>query len=309
MSYRGQGNNLNGFPTSNPNGSQFGMPSPNIGGSGIAKGFQPVDQMIDVWMKKVERLMDHPTVQKFRPYIPSIARFFIVATFYEDALRILTQWSDQVFYLHKWKNLPYFFVVLFLIVVSLSMLGGATLLLLRKHTTYATGVLCGCIVLQSLVYGIFTGSSFILRNFSVIGGLLITFSDSIVKNKVTFQMLPELNNRDEKTKGYLLLAGRILIVMMFIGFTFSKSWFTVLLTIIFTVCFAIGYKTKFASMVLVLILTFYNVIYNNYWFHDASKRDFLKYEFYQNLSIIGGLLLVTNTGAGEISVDEKKKIY
>lgn len=189
------------------------------------------------------------------------------------------------------------------------MLGGATLLVLRKHTNYATGVLCGCIIMQALVYGLFSGSAFVLRNISVIGGLLIAFSDSIVRNKTTFAMLPELNSKDDQTKGYLLLAGRMLIVIMFIAFTFSKSIITILITVVCTVCFAIGYKTKFASIMLGFILTFYNVTLNNYWFYDNSKRDFLKYEFYQNLSIIGGLLLVTNTGAGELSVDSKKRIY
>lgn len=163
--------------------------------------------------------------------------------------------------------------------------------------------------MQALVYGLFSGSAFVLRNISVIGGLLIAFSDSIVRNKTTFAMLPELNSKDDQTKGYLLLAGRMLIVIMFIAFTFSKSIITILITVVCTVCFAIGYKTKFASIMLGFILTFYNVTLNNYWFYDNSKRDFLKYEFYQNLSIIGGLLLVTNTGAGELSVDSKKRIY
>ena len=35
----------------------------------------------------------------------------------------------------------------------------------------------------------------------------------------------------------------------------------------------------------------------------------LRYEFFQVLSIVGGLLLVVNAGAGEFSIDEKKKIY
>lgn len=37
--------------------------------------------------------------QPLRPHLPAIGRFLIVVTFYEDALRILTQWSDQLWYL------------------------------------------------------------------------------------------------------------------------------------------------------------------------------------------------------------------
>ncbi|CCE65585.1 hypothetical protein TPHA_0L02340 [Tetrapisispora phaffii CBS 4417] len=318
MSFRGPQNS--GFSNMNPNNVSYNSGLRNGGYQNAAKygkkgfstaklDFQKADQLIDKWLKPLEKLNETPLFMKVKPYIPNIAQFFIVATFYEDTLRICTQWSDQVFYLNQWKHYPYFFVVLFLSIVSLSMFGAATLLILKKHTIYATGVLCASIALQSLVYGLSTGSSFILRNFSVIGALLINFSDSIVNNKVTFQMLPELNNRNEKNKGYLLLAGRMLIVLMFIGFTFSKSWFTVLFTIVFTAFFAIGYKTKISSIMLVLILALYNITVNNYWFHDASQRDFLKYEFFQNLSIIGALLLVTNTGAGEISIDSKKKIY
>ncbi|CCH60506.1 hypothetical protein TBLA_0C07150 [Henningerozyma blattae CBS 6284] len=283
--------------------------SNSIGNPNSLSTFNKIKKSIDYYANKVEDLTDLPFVIKLKPYVPSIARFFIVATFLEDSFRIITQFSDQIFYLHKWKHYPWLFVVLFLLIVTISMLSGSFLLVTRKYVNYATGMLVLCIITQGIIYGLFTGSSFVLRNISVIGGLLIAFGDSIVQNKTTFAMLPELSDKNDKNKGYLLFAGRILIVLMFIGFTFSKSWFTVVLTIIFTVCFAIGYKTKLASIMLGLILTFYNVAWNNYWFYDSSKRDFLKYEFYQNLSIIGGLLLVTNTGAGGFSVDEKKKIY
>jgi len=37
--------------------------------------------------------------QPLRPHLPAIGRFLIIVTFYEDALRIVTQWSDQLWYL------------------------------------------------------------------------------------------------------------------------------------------------------------------------------------------------------------------
>ncbi len=37
--------------------------------------------------------------QPLRPHLPAIGRFLIVVTFLEDALRITTQWSDQLWYL------------------------------------------------------------------------------------------------------------------------------------------------------------------------------------------------------------------
>lgn len=39
-----------------------------------------------------------------KPYLPAIGRFLIVVTFLEDALRILTQWNDQLTYLHDYRH-------------------------------------------------------------------------------------------------------------------------------------------------------------------------------------------------------------
>jgi ER-derived vesicles protein len=39
--------------------------------------------------------------QPLRPHLPAIGRFLIVVTFLEDALRILSQWGDQIWYLQK----------------------------------------------------------------------------------------------------------------------------------------------------------------------------------------------------------------
>jgi SURF4 family len=37
-------------------------------------------------------------------YLPAIGRFLIVVTFLEDALRIITQWGDQLLYLHDYRH-------------------------------------------------------------------------------------------------------------------------------------------------------------------------------------------------------------
>lgn len=37
-------------------------------------------------------------------YLPAIGRFLIVVTFLEDAVRIFTQWNDQLLYLHEYRH-------------------------------------------------------------------------------------------------------------------------------------------------------------------------------------------------------------
>lgn len=39
--------------------------------------------------------------QPLKPHLPAIGRFLIVVTFLEDAMRIMTQWGDQIWYLQK----------------------------------------------------------------------------------------------------------------------------------------------------------------------------------------------------------------
>lgn len=47
-----------------------------------------------------------PLANQFLPrnsYLPAIGRFLIVVTFLEDALRIMTQWTDQLIYLRDYR--------------------------------------------------------------------------------------------------------------------------------------------------------------------------------------------------------------
>lgn len=56
-------------------------------------------------LRKVERQNQAKTNQAiFCRFLPAIGRFLIVVTFLEDALRIVTQWSDQLHYLQDFRG-------------------------------------------------------------------------------------------------------------------------------------------------------------------------------------------------------------
>ncbi|OUM53834.1 hypothetical protein BVG19_g3155 [[Candida] boidinii] len=250
----------------------------------------------------------------FKPYVPSIGRVLIVATFLEDSIRIVSQWRDQVYYLSTFRHLYEWFVKIFLILNILAMVSGSILVIIRKQPEISTIFLISDVLLQGLVYGLFTQLTFFLRNVSVIGGLLLAFSDCLIIDKRSLLVpgLPMVETTDNKK--YFLLAGRIMLIVLFLAFIFNVhlsifTFFIILIGLLSCVAIAIGYKTKFFASIMTLLLLIFNIYANHYWSYTDSRRDYLKYEFFQTLSIVGGLLLIVNTGAGELSIDEKKKIY
>jgi len=262
---------------------------------------------------KIEDFLDTLS-DPVKPYLPAIGRFLIVVTFLEDALRIMTQWSDQLLYLHDYRHIPWGLTHLFLLVNVLAMLSCSTLVIARKYSDYAVAGLIGVVITQALGYGLIFDLNFFLRNLSVMGGLLMVLSDSWVRKSKAFAGLPELDEKDRKM--YFQLAGRVLLIFLFIGFVFSGKWsvwrvITSLLGFVACVMVVVGFKAKFSATMLVVILSIFNLLVNNFWtLHEHHPhKDFAKYDFFQILSIVGGLLLLVNSGPGKYSIDEKKKVY
>jgi hypothetical protein len=72
---------------------------PSSAGYRAANTEDPLEKIRE-FGKQVE---DHVEIyaQPLKPHLPAIGRFLIVVTFIEDSIRIVTQWSDQLWYLQK----------------------------------------------------------------------------------------------------------------------------------------------------------------------------------------------------------------
>ncbi|BEI91845.1 uncharacterized protein CcaverHIS019_0406650 [Cutaneotrichosporon cavernicola] len=252
--------------------------------------------------------------QPIRPWVPAIARFLIVATFLEDAIRILAQWSDQKWYIEHQRGIPWGLSHMFLLINVIAMLAGSIGVIARRFPEYSVAALLFVVILQGIGYGLLFDVSFFLRNLSVIGGLLMVLSDSLATKKKIFAGLPSISETDRRK--YVQLAGRVLLIFLFVGFIFQGNWsigrvFVSIIGLGACIMVAVGFKAKWSASFLVLLLSVFNVLVNKWWsVHPAHpQRDFLKYDFFQTLSIVGGLLLLVNMGPGGISVDEKKKVY
>jgi uncharacterized membrane protein YphA (DoxX/SURF4 family) len=71
----------------------------------------------------------------------------------------------------------------------------------------------------------------------------------------------------------------------------------------------IGFKARLSSLALALWLVFLNLTLNAWWQLPTGHpyREFSKFDFFQTLSIIGGLLLTFAHGPGQLSLDAYNK--
>jgi uncharacterized membrane protein YphA (DoxX/SURF4 family) len=102
---------------------------------------------------------------------------------------------------------------------------------------------------------------------------------------------------------------------IFIFFTLLHSnmsyfkWFLTTINFALILSVAAGISAKLSAFILVLILSIENVSMNNFWSVPEWMSDYVRYDFFLTLSVIGGLLFIVSHGAGDISVDKAKKAF
>ena len=212
---------------------------------------------------------------------------------------------------------PWGLTHLFLLVNVIAMATCSALVIARKYSDYAVFGLMGVVVTQALGYGLIFDLNFFLRNLSVMGGLLMVLSDSWVRKRFAPPGLPQMDEKDKRM--WIQLAGRVLLIFLFIGFVFSGEWGVgrVVVSIFgFVACVmvVVGFKAKLSAVLLVVILCIFNVFVNNFWtvsfdillcatqslfvawraslltvaqLHEHHPhKDFAKYDLFQILSIV-----------------------
>jgi hypothetical protein len=237
---------------------------------------QPPENNMDAiksFATKVECRLNAMAVP-LKPHLPLIARFLLVTTFLEDTLRILSQWSDQVYYLENYQGMAAFIAHAFLYVNCLFMAVGSFGVVAKKFPTVAISLLSAVVILQSIGYGLLFDPTFMFRNLSVLGGLLMLLSDAMsVKRRHLFAGLPTMGEV-EKT-AYVQLAGRILLVALFLSLALGgeMTLFRGIMCVIglgVSVMVVIGFKAKYSALMLVLLLSVGNIVLNNFWTLHAS---------------------------------------
>jgi ER-derived vesicles protein len=78
------------------------------------------------------------------------------------------------------------------------MLVASTAVILKRYTEFAVGGLLAVVIIQGFGYGLIFDLTFFLRNLSVIGGLFMVFSDSMVTRKKLFAGIPSISETDRK---------------------------------------------------------------------------------------------------------------
>jgi len=245
--------------------------------------------------------------------LPHLARLCLVSTFIEDGIRMWMQWGEQRDYISSTWGCGQFFASLFVLINMVGQLGSCGGVLVRKQVQIMCYILFFIIGLQTVAYSILWDLKFLARNLALVGAVLLLLAESKSESRSLFAGVPQLDTTTPKS--YLQLGGRVLLVFMFmtlLHFTFSPVDLIQNLVgsaLMFLVC--IGHKTKLSAMVLVLWLSVLNLYQNQFWMYSSTRamHDFLKYDFFQTLSVIGGLLMLIALGPGGVSVDERKKLY
>ncbi|RKP25813.1 SURF4 family-domain-containing protein, partial [Syncephalis pseudoplumigaleata] len=88
-----------------------------------------------------------------KPHIPVIGRFLLVVTFFEDALRLVVQWTSQLNYLSYTQGMPRSIAYLFLLYNIVAMSVAGSMAIAKKRTEIAVAILFSTVIIQALGYG------------------------------------------------------------------------------------------------------------------------------------------------------------
>jgi len=133
---------------------------------------------------------------------------------------------------------------------------------------------------------------------------------------------------NDKYSAYVSLAGRILLALMFIPAGFGKltniggtagyiasgglpfpSVLAVLvgaLELFGGLALVIGFKVRWVGLAMALFTLAASMLFHPFWSVPEAQQMVTKLLFMKNISVVGGMLLISALGAGALRLDERR---
>ena len=133
---------------------------------------------------------------------------------------------------------------------------------------------------------------------------------------------------NDEYSAYVSLAGRILLALMFIPAGFGKltniggtagyiasgglpfpSVLAVLvgaLELFGGLALVIGFKVRWVGLAMALFTLAASMLFHPFWSVPEAQQMVTKLLFMKNISVVGGMLLISALGAGALSLDERR---
>lgn len=131
----------------------------------------------------------------------------------------------------------------------------------------------------------------------------------------------------EQRKDALLLVARVLLMILFVLFGWSKltgfsgteqymastgapapalaAVIAIVMELVVGLAIAVGFRTRVLAVLLALYTLGTALIGHHFWTQTGMEHYVNMINFYKNISIMGGLLLLFVTGAGKYSIDRE----
>lgn len=263
---------------------------------------------------KLEDVSDN-ILRNCKKYLPIAARICLIGTFLEDGMRMWYQWSEQRDYIDTSWNCGSTIASSFVLLNLLVQLVASFMILCQKHTKISCYSLFAIIFLQSLAYSILWDAKFLARSLALCGAVMLLLAESKQEARSLFVGVPTMENVQNNPKNLMQLSGRIMLVLMFLSLLkFTWKPMDLIKNVIGTTlmsCIAVGFRTKVNSLILVIWLFILNIYMHDFWRHRTGSimYDYKKFDFFQTLSVMGGLMMLISIGPGGVSLDERKKMY
>lgn len=258
------------------------------------------------------------TKHKARPYIPFITRILLISAFVEDAFRTILEYKSQLFFFSHELHVPNF-IALFLIAIStISTFVASFMVFIKKTEKRGAQILVAAVLYQQIIYGrhspITSGNlGFLVRNLCLIGTLMLLMTNQRIKDGLpALPGIPDIGNK-ESARDTIALVTRFVLGLLCVEMFDIIGWHWAIVMIPLCFSMLIGYKTDFMGLLLMTFYTVATVTSKQFWVidpthpHAALKRDVMRFEFLQTLSIMSGLLMLIMSGPGALSLDEKLK--